>query len=485
MKDIKLKTLVNGTYGLVIATLAGIFGYLQFSQEDIKVDSIENGKDTKDVVIEAPAEETSPPIIKAVPYYPEGGTTPIIDITDNSKTPENHVQKWLDKTGGGTLVKEPPPDIKKKPTQKVENKTIKQSTSEATSTPYLLVQSFPTYNKVPFHKSHAFRKIVWTFGQRSKVRYYALANKTISFDNLTRQVSEIGEGKRGHLDIHFNKGGGSGPVALTNSSAYEFGKYYIEEMRIIYQEQGWKLNQSTHPRVSKLGVLKYGERRGLHSVIGEFCFADDALNGTKPIEFAMTEAGSQRIALGVQRAAERFKLDTLTLSVGHWGPRGEVGATIPSGKFEGIHENEFSIFQINAIRKAIPGKTRGPTYKLTTVNPSFVLKSAELTNLTPTLNSTSTLATWPSFVKPPSEPVEVIPTYVKNPEEEMKEWITPSGEIKVVPKSSYPSTSDIESTQQDVRTGTKLPVVIPEQAPISPEDMKRLPPPPVPSTAPK
>jgi len=216
-----------------------------------------------------------------------------------------------------------------------------------------------TYKKNEFVMLNSFRKNPVRLGVHEGIDIYALPNKTVNFDTLSLQIDSFTKGKAAHLDIHFNKGGGSGPIALTNSLGCAFAEYYVEEMQKIYEEQGWVNNRIMPVDTSRtrLGVIKCGTKHGLCSVIGEFAFVDDRINGTKPIDFALTREGAYRIQLGILAAAKKAKLDSLTLSIGHHGPRGLFGAYVGRGKNAKLHEKDYAVFQINSMNFLLPGKS--------------------------------------------------------------------------------------------------------------------------------
>lgn len=438
-----MKALVNTTYGVLIAGLAGTFGYLQFFNGEPVMSDGPTTAQTENIEninqdLRKSEQFTGETHYEPVPPSDSAPETEETNEPEVSLTPQEQIKQMRER-----LEAEAAPEPNVVETRKGATESV--GTSKQASTPYLRVQSFPTYNKTPFTKSHSFRKIVWTLGEKDGVNYYALANKTISFDNLSRQIAEIGTGKKGHADIHFNKGRGSGPEVLCTTRSKTLAQYISVGLKEIYREQGWKDTRSPSNAVNvatgSFGMLRYGEKHGLHSVVIEFCFVDDPVNGTKPLEFAMTEAGAQRIAQALREACTKAGIDSMTLSIGHWGPRGSSGAVVPSGKYEGMHENEYSIFQINALRKSIPGTSKGPTYKLYLDEPGQEIPK-DITDLGPVPNSDSSIATWPGFVAPSytGAPAAAYPT--PEPEEEVQPDPEPTIEVS---DDSEPSAERVTS----------------------------------------
>jgi GNAT superfamily N-acetyltransferase len=175
--------------------------------------------------------------------------------------------------------------------------------------------------------------------------WQAIPNRTDSFPTLAEQVLGAGGETCIQVDFHFDADSGPdafGPLVISNPAGRAFAEALLHEYRQIYNENKWEwspLRAVDLGRTGELGVLDNARRKGFGAVVSEFLNIKDPKNGTRPIEWARTAPGQQRLARALIAARERCgdRYGPAIGTIGHHGQRGTGGAN-----FQGYHEKDLA-----------------------------------------------------------------------------------------------------------------------------------------------
>ena len=157
-----------------------------------------------------------------------------------------------------------------------------------------------------------------------------ITNETSTFTDLMDQVKRTAPPEQIiYVDRHFNAGGGSGFLMLSNERGVNFALKLNDEYEKIYSENGWNF----YPEGAQIrkdpafAVLRLATDRRIAAVIDEFGFIDDPLNGEAIRTFMRSKNGQLQIATATLTAIVNTDFKHLVLGAGHHGSRGTGGAS--------------------------------------------------------------------------------------------------------------------------------------------------------------
>lgn len=185
-----------------------------------------------------------------------------------------------------------------------------------------------------------------------------ITNETATFTDLLDQVKRTAPPEEiVYIDRHFNAGGGSGFLVLSNERGVSFGLLLNDEYEKIYQEKGWAFYPDENQiRVTDdFAVLRLATPRGIAAIVDEFGFIDDPINGEEIRAFIASKPGQIEIAAATLRAIVNTNFKHIVMGAGHHGDRGTVGATA-----NGVHETVYAFETFEAMSKLIEDGFESP-----------------------------------------------------------------------------------------------------------------------------
>lgn len=158
-----------------------------------------------------------------------------------------------------------------------------------------------------------------------------ITNETNTFTDLMDQVKRTAPPEQIiYVDRHFNAGGGSGFLMLSNEKGVSFAMKLNDEYEKIYLKYSWQFYAEPKQirREGGFAVLNLATQRNIAAVIDEFGFIDDPLNGEAIRAFMRSRNGQLEIAAATLTAIVNADFRHIVMGAGHNGQRGTSGANM-------------------------------------------------------------------------------------------------------------------------------------------------------------